>query len=424
MKGSVRKRGEVWSYRFDLGTVEGKRQQHEKSGFRTKKEAETALAKAMAEYNQGGSVFSPSDITVSDYLDQWYTLYCKVNLKYNTQVNYLNIIEKHLKPAFGQYRLKALSTSVLQDYANGLKLHGYAKNHVSGILTVFQASLDYAVEPLHYISSNPMRLIKRPKIEKPPRQRIILSQDEWDSIITRFRDTRFEMPLLLGYYTGMRISEALALTWDDVDLDNGWISVNHQVIKRNYGADVKKAVAKKDEKVQRSAWYFETPKTAGSTRMIKIGETLCSALKKEYAKQLRNEMACGDIYTLHYRRPEKDEKNNTVTRIIPAQKCVGCQLQKVSLICVDDNGEYTSPDSFKYAARVVHHELMLAFDYHSLRHTHATMLIEAGADIKDVQNRLGHTDVSTTLNTYVHDTEEMQTRTADLFEQITSMKIS
>jgi site-specific recombinase XerD len=84
----------------------------------------------------------------------------------------------------------------------------------------------------------------------------------------------------------------------------------------------------------------------------------------------------------------------------------------------------TSTDSFKYCSRVIHHEMHLAFDYHSLRHTHATLLIESGADVKNVQTRLGHTNIETTLQTYVHDTEKMAERSVDLFEKITQVKTS
>lgn len=151
MQGGVRKRGSTWSYYFDLGKVDGKRKKKEKGGFRTKKEAEAALAAAMNEYNNAGTVFEPSEITVSDYLDQWYELSCKLNLKYNTQVAYLRIIEGHIKPKFGSYKLKAINATVLQEYANNLKMNGYSKSHIVGILTVFQSALDYAIEPLHYI---------------------------------------------------------------------------------------------------------------------------------------------------------------------------------------------------------------------------------------------------------------------------------
>ena len=96
MQGGVRKRGTTWSYYFDLGKIDGKRKKKENGGFRTKKEAEQALTAAMNEYNNAGTVFEPSEITVSDYLDQWYDLYCKPNLRYNSQLGYLKIIEVHL----------------------------------------------------------------------------------------------------------------------------------------------------------------------------------------------------------------------------------------------------------------------------------------------------------------------------------------
>lgn len=75
-------------------------------------------------------------------------------------------------------------------------------------------------------------------------------------------------------------------------------------------------------------------------------------------------------------------------------------------------------------SRVIHHELHIAFDYHSLQHTHATMLIEAGANVKNVQMRLGHSNIQTTLQTYVHDTEKMYEQSVALFEQITKAKTS
>lgn len=424
MQGGVRKRGTTWSYYFDLGKIDGKRKKKEKGGFRTKKEAEQALASAMNEYNNAGTVFEASNITVSDYLDQWYDLHCKLNLKYNTQVGYLQIIENHLKPKFGIYKLKAINSTILQEYANSLKLNGYSKSHIVGILTVFQSALDYAIEPLHYISHNPMKSVKFPKVERQPRERIILTLDEWQLIIDRFRDTRYYMPLMIGFYTGLRISEAFALTWDDIDFEKRTLSVNKQIVKRNFGADVRKVVEKKGKKELRSSWYFTTPKTPASVRTVPFGETLYQALKHEKAEQLKNELKYGEYYTIHVMKKEVDEKGNDMIRVVPVQKCIDSQLQRVRLICVTENGQYTSTDSFKFCSRVIHRELQLAFDYHSLRHTHATMLIEAGANVKNVQVRLGHTNIQTTLQTYVHDTEKMAEQSVDLFEKITQAKTS
>ena len=345
-----------------------------------------------------------------------------MNLKYNTQVGYLTIIQGHLKPKFGSYKLKAINTTVLQEYANDLKLNGLSKSHVVGILTTFQAALDYAVEPLHYISYNPMKSVRFPKIKRKPRERIILTLDEWERIIDRFKDTRYYIPLMIGFYTGLRISEAFALTWDDIDFENRTLSVNKQIVKRNFGADVRKVVEKKGKKEQRSSWYFTTPKTVSSIRTIPFGDTLYQALKQEKTAQMRNEMKYGEYYTIHVLKKEIDEKGNDMWRVVPVQKCVESQLQRVRMICVAENGQYTSTDSFKYASRTIHHELQLAFDYHSLRHTHATMLIEAGANVKNVQTRLGHNNIQTTLQTYVHDTEKMGEQSVELFEQLTIKK--
>lgn len=425
MNGGVRKRGSKWYYYFEAGKIDGKRNKIERVGGKTKKEAEAALAKAINEYNNAGAVFEPTEITVADYLNQWFDLYCKTNLKYNTQVGYLRIIQGHLIPKFGAYRLKAITPAILQEYAVELKMNGNSKNHLVGILSVFSAALNYAVEPMHYILSNPMQYVKFPKVEKPPRERIILTLEEWNRIIERFpADSRYHIPLMIGFYTGMRISETFALTWDDIDLDNHTISVNKQIVKRNFGADVRKVVEQKGKREMRSSWYFTTPKTASSNRTIKFGDTLYKALKSEKIRQSKNEIKYGEYYTIHVIKSETDEKGNEMKRIVPVQKCIQSPLKRVRMVCIAENGQYTSTDSFKYCSRVIHREMQLAFDYHSLRHTHATLLIESGADVKDVQTRLGHTNIETTLQTYVHDTEKMTERSVELFEQVTKAKTS
>ena len=423
MTGGTRKRGATWSYYFDLGKIDGKRQKKEKGGFKTKKEAETALAKAINEYNNAGAVFTPSEITVSDYLDQWYDLYCKPNLKYQSQVTYLRIIEIHLKPKYGKYRLKALTSAILQEYANDLKMSGLAKKYVSCILTVFGAALDYAVEPMHYLSANPMRYVKFPKIERKPRERIVLAMEDWNRIIERFPSgSRFYIPLMIGFYTGLRISDTFGLTWDDIDLEKRELTVNKQIVKRNFGADVRKVVEKKEKRELRSSWYFATPKTQSSKRTVKFGEMLYQALKKERAEQMKNELKYGEHYIIQVVKKEFDEKGNEMQRIVPVQKSLQSDLPRVKMVCVTEHGEYTSTDSFKYCSKIIHKELKIAFDYHSLRHTHATILIESGADVKDVQTRLGHANIQTTLQTYVHDTETMINRSVDIFEQAVKQK--
>lgn len=415
---STRKRGNKWEYRFEGAKIDGKRKQISKGGFRTKKEALEAGTKALAEYNQSGLTFEPTEISVHDYLLYWFDNYCKTNLKYSTQVSYLRIIETHLQPKFGQYKLKALTPSVLQEYANELKLQGYAKSHITGILTTFSAALNYAVEPLNYIPQNPLNYIRLPKIERKPRERIILDLEDWNTIINEFQPpSRFYLPLMIGFYTGLRISETFALTWDDIDLETQELSVNKQIGKRKYGNDIIKGFQTSTRALS-SIWYFSTPKTATSIRTIKFGNTLAAALREEKKRQLKNEVKYGEYYTIHVIKEEKDEKNNPIKRIVPIKKCIETTLPRTRLICINESGEYTSTDSFKYCSRVIHNKLKLAFDYHSLRHTHATLLIENGANVKDVQERLGHSDIKTTLQTYVHNTEKMKQDSVNIFESI------
>lgn len=426
MKGGTRKRGNTWSYYFDMGKVDGKRKRKEKGGFATKKDAETALAKAINEYNNAGQVFEPSEISVSDYLDFWFDNYCKMNLKYNTQIGYLGIIENHLKPTFGTYKLKALNSACIQEYINNLKLKSYSKSSVVGIISTLSGALNYAIEPLHYIQYNPCDRIKYPKYIKNSKKdvRYIIEPETFQQITNRFPETsQFYIPLMIGYYTGLRISETFALTWNDIDLKNRTITVNKITVKRNFGADVRKAASKKNgKKLEKSSWYFGTPKTFTSNRTVKFGETLYNALV--YAKKQKNinRMKYGEYFTEHYLKTETDEKGEPMQRIIPVSRALQCALPSADMVCVRENGEYVSTDSFKYCARVIHYELRIAFNYHSLRHTHATFLIEAGANVKDVQERLGHTNIETTLNTYVHNTDQMRSQTVDIFEKVIDEK--
>lgn len=423
---TARKRGKTWEYGFEGAKIDGKRKRITKSGFRTKAEALEAGAKAMAQYNNAGQSFTPSKISVADFLDYWMDNYCKMNLKYNTQLGYLNIIENHLKPRFGQYRLSSLTTAPIQEYTNELKMKGFSKNTVIGIISTFSGALGYAVEPMHFISYNPCTNIRYPKFKETQREsRYIITPEEFHSILTRFDSkSAFYLPLMIGYYTGLRISETFALTWDDINLENRTLTVNKIVVKRNYGVDVRTAMKETGKKEEKSAWYFGSPKTEGSNRTIKFGETLCRVLRDAKRKYKENRLRYGEYYTNIYLKPEKDEKGDEILRLVEIEKGIPCSLKHVNMLCIRENGQYVSTDSFKYCARVIHYDLKIAFNYHSLRHTHATTLIENGADVKDVQERLGHNRIQTTLQTYVHDTEAMSERSVNIFENAVNSRFA
>lgn len=375
MKGGTRKRGDTWSYYFDMGKVDGKRKRKEKGGFRTKKEAEDALTKALNEFNNCGSVIDESNISVADYFDYWYKEYVLVNLKYNTQNAYRIIINGHIKPDLGVYKLKALTPSTLQEFLNKKSINGFAKTSIKNFYGVLSGGLKAAVYPYQYIKNNPMQYVKMPRFDTTPNDKDdlkIITLEQFNTIIERFpQGSSFYMPLQVAFNTGMRAAEVCGLTWNCVDLNNKTIKVEKILIGKGKGI-----------------WEFGTPKTKNSNRTITIGDSLIKILKHNQTWQKQNQLKYGQYY------------------------------KKSNFVCTKENGENITTDSLKYLSRVVNYELGINFHFHSLRHTHATMLLEAGANIKDIQVRLGHSNLATTMDTYSHVTKKMKDDTVNILENI------
>ncbi|ENK0556072.1 site-specific integrase [Clostridium botulinum] len=376
MKGGVRKRGSSWYYYFDVGTIEGKRKKIERKGGNTKKEAEIALRNAINEFENCGSVLNESNISVSDYFDYWHKEYALINCKYNTQVNYKRIIEKHIKPNLGVYKLKSLTPAILQEFLNKKYRNGFAKNTLSNFYGVLSGALKMAVYPYQLIKENPMTYVTMPKyndINNDKDDLKILALKDFKKIIERFPEgSNFYIPLQIAFNTGMRAAEVCGLTWDCIDLKNNSITIEKIIIYKN------------------KEWVFGTPKTKTSNRTILIGNTLVNILKYHKKHQYENKLKYGTFYT------------------------------NSNFVCTKENGELITTNSLKYLSRVVNYELQIPFNFHSLRHTHATMLLEAGANIKDIQQRLGHSKISTTMDTYSHVTNTLKLDSVNRFETIIS----
>lgn len=112
---NIRKRNNLYEYRFEAGKVNGRRKQISKCGFKTKKEAYIAGQKAYEEYQNGGCKIE-GYMSYGDYLDYWLENYCKVNLKYRTIEEYSVIVNKYLKIGLGHYRLNAITSYQLNKY--------------------------------------------------------------------------------------------------------------------------------------------------------------------------------------------------------------------------------------------------------------------------------------------------------------------
>lgn len=389
-----------WEYRFEMATVDGKRRQASKSGFASEKDAYNAGIAALNEYNNGHQVIRPSDMSYSDYLDIWLEKYVAVHLKPKTYEAYRGQINNHIKPMIGHYRLSALTPAILQDFVDKVKAKKLSKNYRINIITTMQGSLDYAATPLQYVKVNYARNIIVPRMLDDKSARVIFSADEWQKISRRFPPGhKYRMPLVIGYHTGMRISEVLGLTWDRIDLDAGTITVDRQLLRYK----------KNDNPIK---WCFAPPKSNAGARVIKIGETLVSELRAELKNQKKNKLAYGEYSARYTTRPLVDTFEEKLIEIIPAE------TDTVGLVCVSEDGRHMTNTRFTRAARVINQELGIKFNFHSLRHTHATMLAENGVHIKNLQARLGHELAQTTMQTYVHDTDSMQGQAVDTFEKL------
>ena len=389
MKGGVRKRGNTWYYYFDLGMVEGKRKKIERTaeGAQTKSEAEAVLRRKIIEYENAGTVFKPSEMTLHDFLNFWMKEYVELKLKPNTQENYRLTIKNHIQPHLGKYKLKSLTPHVLQQFMNTKMREGLARQTLSIIRGILSKSLKQAVYPYKYINENPMQYVElmMDKGRKPTRDDLKIQSKKNLRLLNEHvtEDHPFYLPFHIGLHCGLRVGELCGLEWKHVDFDERTIEIEQQLTIEKF---------EDEDGNEYNEWVVSPPKSKAGYRTIPIGQTLIDILKKARKKQKENRLRYGEFYQ---QDPEHD------------------------FICKKENGEHYTPSVVKTLTRdKIRKKLGIDFNYHSLRHTHATMLIESGQPIKTVQKRLGHSRAAITEDRYVHLTKKMARDAADIFDSI------
>ncbi|MEI1258356.1 site-specific integrase [Blautia sp. JLR.GB0024] len=396
----TRKRGKYWEYSFEGAKIDGKRNPISKSGFRTKADAIAAGTQAKAEYDNTGRSFTPSDVSVADYLDYWYENYVLKHLAYRTQCDYESKIRLHLKPAFGKYRLSALEPDAIQRWIDGMKEKGYSKNMLKNSLACLSGALNYAILPCKYIKSNPCDHVKIAKVTQPPERKAkteyICVQEDFDKIVNRFGPgSIFYIPLMVAYHLGTRLGESYGFDLlRDVNFEKHTISINYQMQKEG------------------KTWFLRPPKY-DSYRTIGMDPFIESILKQEIVNRKKHMMLYGEYFMKTY-----VSKDDSLFQAPASTEIVGKEIMPV---CARENGELLTPESFKYCVRVVHNELCNPlFHHHCLRHTHGTILAENGANPKAVMERLGHKDIKTTFNRYIFATDKMKDDAVRIFTEATN----
>ena len=357
--------------------VTGKKVKTKVTG-RTHKEVKQKATKEKIAFQKAGSTRQKA-VTIKNYQELtslWWESY-KNTVKPNTQGNVRTLIDNHILPTFGEYKLDKLTTPLIQSIIN--KLADKANRgeegaflHYDMIHALNKRILQYGVT-MQAIPSNPARDVVLPRnTQKAKRQKLkhfdnqelkkfLVYLDNLDSCKYRYYYDVTLYKFLLA--TGCRINEALALTWSDIDLDNAIVHVTKTLNR-----------------------YLEinSPKSKSSYRDIDIDQETVSMLKHYKLRQTKEAWKIG---------------------------------QRESVVFSDFIHEYTS--IVKLKKRLLTHFKRADvpnIGFHGFRHTHASLLLNSGIPYKELQHRLGHSQISMTMDTYSHLSKENAKKAVSFYE--------
>jgi len=303
-------------------------------------------------------------ITFKKWIEQWIEE-IKVGLAPTTKSMYQGRIKTSLIPDLGHYKLDELTVIVLRKYINSLyedgarrdgKEGGLSPRTVKDIRDTLRNALNDAVKE-GLIKENPMDKIQIKKIpdSEPP----ILKPEQAQVLINVAKSHRLYPALLLEMATGLRRGEILGLRWENVDLNEGYITVKESIVK-GWGTASLKA----------------STKTKGSQRIVPIPEVVIEELKKHKVRMLEEE--------------DTRKKNGT-------------EWLGTDYVFCATNGNYTSPNTFsKIWARWRKEAGIPDIKFHGLRHNALSLMIDQGIDLRTVMSVSGHTQIKTLMQTYAH----------------------
>jgi integrase len=337
------------------------------SGYKTKHAAERDLARIMCEMYDG-TFIEPATTTLAEYLRYWLDAYAAVNVSAKTLERYREIIERGVIPALGHVKLCGVSPSAIQSFYSKQLLSGGMRGGPLSARTVLHyhrvlhEALRHAVK-WQLLARNPADAVEPPR----PRSVVVhaLDESECASLLRAVRATRYELPVFLAIYTGMRRGEILALRWAEVDLGRGVAMVTRTLQQTAEGLS------------------FKEPKSAKSRRQIALSPETVSKLKSHKARQAQQRLLLGPTYA--------DE----------------------DLVCAQASGAPIKPDGFTASFKTfVSRRGLKTLRFHDLRHTHASLLLKGNIHPKIVSERLGHATIGITLDTYSHLMPGMQEEAA------------
>lgn len=371
MRGSVVERNGRYSIVLYLGRgADGKKRQRWFSGYKSIREAEKALPRLMVKL-QDGELIENNVHIVSGFFTEWLDKrIIKDNLAATTVDGYKNIINNHIIPTIGTYRLQELKTYDIQNYIDKKSLELSARtldNHKRLLTSAFLYALDMGLIENNIISK--VRFPRKIKSEIKP-----YTVDEAKELLEVVQTNKLlKMPVILALLLGLRRGECLGLRWSDVDFKNNKINIEQNL-----------------ERVK-GEFIFKDTKTQNSKRSLTAPSGLIELLIEHKKWQKEMILRSGGEWI--------NEHNLVCTKIKSGLPLSPNQISSSFKVFLNDN-------------KLRH------IRFHDLRHTNATLMMLSKVSTRVAMQRLGHSDITITLGLYSHVLEEMDIGVADTFDGI------
>ena len=374
MAGHIVNRGEkTWMVRIFLGRDgKGKRRYLNKTIRGTKKKANEYLSKTLTDISAGTFVQSSAD-SVEDYLDKWLETAARPRLRENTYREYKGLIKRYIKPAIGRLRLSDLRPLDVQKFYTALTDQELSPRTVRYTHSVLTSAFKQAVR-WRMLAHNPCSSVELPR--KTANEMQSLTPAEAARFLEEAVSDRWSALFVLALATGLRPSEYLGLKWADIDLEHGVINVQRSLHWTSYKS---------------GDWYFGEPKTPRSRRRIPLPSSALRAL-------------------IEHRRQQSEERLKT-----------GPEYKNLDLVFATWEGQpliRLNVVQKHFKPILERAKLPATLRLYDLRHSCATLLLAANENPKVVSERLGHSSITLTMDTYSHVLPDMQQGASDKLERM------
>ncbi|MDA0815883.1 MAG: tyrosine-type recombinase/integrase [Chloroflexi bacterium] len=345
----------------------GKRRLYlEDKGRGNQRDAERALRGLLVKRDTGTAAAPGSSrLTLGEWLDTWLaTRVANETIRATTAQSYRGLIARHIRPALGDKRVTALHTGDVEAFRLGLT--GLQPATVLRVMAVLSGALRAAVRSKK-IATNPAQGVERPSIADRPGRRAL---DEGDvrMLLAAVSGTAYDVPVRFSIATGVRQSELLGLAWQNVDLD----AKNVRIVEALHRVD--------------GEFTRQKPKSRAGTRMIALSDNTVALLKRHKSAQNAERLRMGSVW----------EDNDLV---FPGP--LGSPQHRRSFLAgyqrLVTDSEISDPESV---------------NWHTLRHSAGSLWLAGGSDVRVITERLGHSKVSFTMDTYMHALASQQAKAA------------